>query len=461
MDPDRNVLHSEGGAFDLPSILVGVVVVGVLTTGVLGSVFGVIPFTQDSGAKQDLASLSTAEGVAKAKDSRFASSSVLKASGYLPASASKLAADTDAAGSCFVGVSKSGAGTVYASSNAVTTPFALTSTTLTGCITRPQLKDLVTAAGGFSDGSVVNTGPVFGSVTWKTGTYSGPDGLDRVAVSADAKKIIGTDLGRNLYVSSDSGATLTAQASLGTSWNAVSASPDGTHLAAVTYGSANILASSSDGGATWSTSGGIPGSEGRTWTTLAMSADGTKLFAGTNGEYAYMSSDSGATWTKQTALGTHWFNSPVLSSDGARISFVADNKLFTSTDSGSTWSQKALPAYIGHLTQSADGTKMVATRYDGADNFIWTSSDSGTSWTSRPTLGTNDISAIASSSDGSRLVAVTGTQVFTSGDAGATWTLQSGLPTNAVWTSAASSADGATLFLSNNLSAVFTGTWGP
>jgi len=54
-----DAFKNEDGAFDLPSILVGVVVVGILTAGVLASIFGVIPFSQDKGAQQDLGAVTT------------------------------------------------------------------------------------------------------------------------------------------------------------------------------------------------------------------------------------------------------------------------------------------------------------------------------------------------------------------------------------------------------------------
>ncbi|MET4144347.1 hypothetical protein [Arthrobacter sp. UYCo732] len=63
-----DAFKNEAGAFDLPSILVGVVVVGVLTAGVLASIFGVIPFAQDKGAQQDLGAITTAQGVYKAQE---------------------------------------------------------------------------------------------------------------------------------------------------------------------------------------------------------------------------------------------------------------------------------------------------------------------------------------------------------------------------------------------------------
>ncbi|MGK3708930.1 hypothetical protein [Arthrobacter sp. IK3] len=61
-------LRSSSGAFDLPSIITGVVVVGILAAGVLTAIFGVIPFAQDHAAKQDLMAINTAQGVTYAKD---------------------------------------------------------------------------------------------------------------------------------------------------------------------------------------------------------------------------------------------------------------------------------------------------------------------------------------------------------------------------------------------------------
>lgn len=143
--------RNEDGAFDLPSILVGVVVVGILTVGVLAAIFGVIPFAQDKGAQQDLDGMRTAEGVAKARDGKFLPAAELATKGYLPVS-EKLASDTDAAGSCYLGVSLSGSGKLLVSSSSAPAPAELLATTVPGCVTRPQLKTLVEKVGGVWDG---------------------------------------------------------------------------------------------------------------------------------------------------------------------------------------------------------------------------------------------------------------------------------------------------------------------
>lgn len=64
-------LATQSGAFDLPSIMIGVAVVSILTVGVLAAIFGVIPWAQDRAAQQDLVALHTAQGAAYSKDGGF------------------------------------------------------------------------------------------------------------------------------------------------------------------------------------------------------------------------------------------------------------------------------------------------------------------------------------------------------------------------------------------------------
>ena len=96
---------------------------------------------------------------------------------------------------------------------------------------------------------------------------------------------------------------------------------------------------------------------------------------------------------------------------------------------------------------SADKTKLVAT-VDGGAGYIYTSIDSGVTWTERespPTWNT-----VASSAEGVKLVAAVftgGGQMYTSADSGLTWTPRD---TNRNWYSVSSSADGNTLLASDN-----------
>ncbi|MET4143757.1 hypothetical protein [Arthrobacter sp. UYCo732] len=141
------VLRSQAGAFDLPSIITGVVVVGILAAGVLAAIFGVIPFSQDKAAQQDLDAVRTAQGVAKSQLGGFKNKAGLLSNSLMGDSPS-LGVTADDDGTCYVGVSKSGTGKVYFSTNKVTEPKLLTATTDTECVDPASLGTIINAIGG-------------------------------------------------------------------------------------------------------------------------------------------------------------------------------------------------------------------------------------------------------------------------------------------------------------------------
>jgi type II secretory pathway pseudopilin PulG len=57
------VLRTEGGAIDLASIMVGVLVIGIVGGVIAATVFAVIPWSQDQAATQALDSVKSAESV--------------------------------------------------------------------------------------------------------------------------------------------------------------------------------------------------------------------------------------------------------------------------------------------------------------------------------------------------------------------------------------------------------------
>lgn len=171
----RKILRSAAGAFDLPSILVGVVVVGILTAGVLAAVFGVIPFTQDNAARQDLDSVRTAEGVAKAKDAGYMDKAGLVDAPYL-SSAPHLAVGTDPAKSCYLALSKSGTGKIFYSDSKSNEAKELVAGATVNCLTAAQTDTLITEVGGYGPGgSYPSAGGPGGDAGGSDG-YS-PDGI--------------------------------------------------------------------------------------------------------------------------------------------------------------------------------------------------------------------------------------------------------------------------------------------
>ncbi|MCC3299713.1 fibronectin type III domain-containing protein [Arthrobacter caoxuetaonis] len=133
----------------MPSILTGVVVVGILAAGVLAAIFGVIPYTQNNGAKQDLSSIRTAEGVAKAKDNRFMDHAGLLDTGYLQLpSTKKTKVMADEKGTCYVALAKSGTGKIFYSTDANTDPELFEADTDPGCLPADKLAELIDSIGG-------------------------------------------------------------------------------------------------------------------------------------------------------------------------------------------------------------------------------------------------------------------------------------------------------------------------
>jgi hypothetical protein len=116
--------------------------------------------------------------------------------------------------------------------------------------------------------------------------------------------------------------------------------------------------------------------------------------------------------------------------------------LWTPRDSARDWISVA---------SSANGSKLVAVTQ--ADQ-IYTSIDSGVTWTPRD--GFRGWNAVASSADGSKLVAVAiGNQIYTSTDSGQSWTPRESSRT---WWGVASSADGTHLVAVEFYGQIYTST---
>ncbi|MGC2238852.1 MAG: hypothetical protein WA584_22040 [Pyrinomonadaceae bacterium] len=217
-------------------------------------------------------------------------------------------------------------------------------------------------------------------------------------------------------------------------WTAVASSENGSKLVAA-VGINGFIYTSNDYGVTWTQ---IPNTLGQ-WSALASSADGTKLAAAENQGRIWTSIDSGATWTPRETS-RKWF-SIASSTDGTKLAAVAyDAQIYTSTDSGVTWTPRETNRKWTTIASSADGTKLAA----GADLLspIYTSTDSGLTWS--PNSGFTWMVSIASSYDGTKLVSAgaKGFNLYTSTDSGLNWVTRD---SQRYWQRVSSSADGTTL----------------
>jgi hypothetical protein len=120
-----------------------------------------------------------------------------------------------------------------------------------------------------------------------------------------------------------------------------------------------------------------------------------------------------------------------------------------------TWTQTTAPTNGWYsIASSADGTKLVAVADSGP---IYMSSDSGTTWLPL-NAPDNDWSSVACSADGNLLLAAGAGLVDTSIDSGGTWNSNAIPWTNAGNISVASSADGSNLVAAVTGVGIFTST---
>src|ERR1039458_2918004 len=280
--------------------------------------------------------------------------------------------------------------------------------------------------------------------------------------------------------------TWTQTSAPSTNWVSVASSADGTKLVAANYTlftpgaiSATPIYVSTNSGATWLQAAVFDDAyffDPFDFYWVASSADGTKFIAASSNGPFYITTNWETIWTFTGPFSegdyAGW-QGLCYSADGNKLAVVAAlTWIYTSPDSGTTWTAPAAPAGYGYATcvaSSADGTKLIAgTFYYDA---LYISTNSGTDW--QPVYATNEIlwGAVASSADGCKLVAAVyasnlqysnGTwiyivgPIYTSADSGKTWTLTSAPYMN--WKSIASSADGTKLVAAPEIGQIYTST---
>jgi len=236
-------------------------------------------------------------------------------------------------------------------------------------------------------------------------------------------------------------------------WGTIAASADGSKLAALSEnGAAGAIWISTNGGINW-TSNNIPGvpDTGRV-DSVAMSASGNKLAAvALFANAIFTSTDYGTTWISNNVPSEPWFQ-VASSADGAKLVAVggeifAAGPIYVSQDSGTTWIQANAPVTNwSSVASSASGSNWVATIENTTGPFggsIYTSTNCGYDWTLM--TGAPDIPylSVASSADGTKLIASGVEGIYTSTNSGVTW-VSNAVPSE-FWSGVACSANGQTL----------------
>jgi hypothetical protein len=115
------------------------------------------------------------------------------------------------------------------------------------------------------------------------------------------------------------------------------------------------------------------------WNSVASSADGARLVAVGFGGGVYTSMNSGGTWTSNSLPPNSSWYAAASSTDGTKLVVVAQKGLiYSTTNSGTTWISNGVPD--GSLWQewvsvasSADGSRLVAATANFGRGAIWTS----------------------------------------------------------------------------------------
>jgi hypothetical protein len=226
----------------------------------------------------------------------------------------------------------------------------------------------------------------------------------------------------------------------------VASSGDGSHLAALAYPTG--IYTSTNFGVDWTLQTNAPIVTAQ-WASIASSSDGSHLAVALAAGGIYTSTNFGLDWTLQLNIESSVNPCSIASSsDSSRLVAAFEGEagegIYTSTNFGLNWTfQTNAPEWWAAwsvVASSADGSHLVA-----ADGDIYTSADFGRNWTLQTNAPVSRWRSIASSSDGSHLVAAAlwyGGGIYTSANFGLDWTLQNVTDSS---TSVASSADGSYL----------------
>jgi photosystem II stability/assembly factor-like uncharacterized protein len=194
---------------------------------------------------------------------------------------------------------------------------------------------------------------------------------------------------------------------------------------------------------------------------MTVSNDGTRILAADWGGDIYTSSNSGVTWTNR-ANPKQWWGFSSSGTGQVVVGITEKVSVHISTDFGQSWSTPAGLTTAGTFTKSAisdDGQKIMIIDSYG---YIYLSSNGGSTFTQRGEE--RNWYAGAMSGDGSRLYAAEGMdvgmtvgQIYTSDDFGQTWVARS---INNIWWQMRSSYDGKTVvaMASDKIDSVFVST---
>jgi hypothetical protein len=227
--------------------------------------------------------------------------------------------------------------------------------------------------------------------TWTEG--NAPNGYwPALATSADGVVVLAAlaSNGSPFYLSQDSGLTYTPVGS-SVAWSGVAVSPDGSQLLASGFDNGSgqfVLDASTDSGVSWTQTN--PGGE---FLSAAWPTAGELLVTGQlpSGNGIYVSANGGTSFTLSDS---GQFVQVVASNDGTQLYAGTDYRAFTlSSDAGAHW--QSLPLDINLVATSPDGSTVIA----GEPDTVAVSTDSGQSWEQLRAANTSYVGFVVAADD--------------------------------------------------------------
>jgi photosystem II stability/assembly factor-like uncharacterized protein len=277
------------------------------------------------------------------------------------------------------------------------------------------------------------------SQTWMP-TMAPTNYWSSIVSSADGNELAAS-VNKACYTSTNGGTTwISNNFPAAANGSLLAASADGIHLVSATSNSGEIDVST-NGGLNWTKSTNYLEAA---WFSIVSSGDGKTLVLTEGGPTVRASTNSGATWFTLAQLPNNGSAGQfaAMSADGSWLGIAVGGYFFTTTNFGKNWVTNNLSTPYRQIAASADGRELVTAPYGGN---IYTSTNFGTTWIQRTNSPDLLWWSCASSADGTKLAAVSGTAggvgvIYTSTDSGMTWASNS-VP-NQQWIQIASSADG-------------------
>lgn len=191
------------------------------------------------------------------------------------------------------------------------------------------------------------------------------------------------------------------------------------------------------------------------WQSLAMSADGNKVVASTLAKGIFLISGGASSYLGSNLPGAADVAASADCNELVAVTGGSSGSIYLYNYSANNWVQPA-GAPTGNFTavaSSADGTRMVAVTSNSVSGTIYVSTNSGANWTA--TASGQKWVSVATSADGTKMLAAAyGNYLYLSANSGSSWTPNTFGSAN--WTAVASSADGSKLAAANGSGYIYT-----